>query len=137
MQKCGRERKQVKTVNDTYMSFYLRANRVHIFVDALWKIGQPKYICFMIEENGKTLVMAPYPKKDFYSHRVPPGVYNGSKSMEVCSLRLCRILADLYAWDLDASYRVPGTIIQRKNIAMFYLDEAEVIEHDEMFMYKE
>ena len=77
------------------------------------------------------------PKKDFYSHRVPPGVYNGSKSMEVCSLRLCRILADLYAWDLDASYRVPGTIIQRKNIAMFYLDEAEVIEHDEMFMYKE
>lgn len=106
-------------------------------MDALWKIGQPKYICFMIEENGKTLVMAPYPKKDFYSHRVPPGVYNGSKSMEVCSLRLCRILADLYAWDLDASYRVPGTIIQRKNIAMFYLDEAEVIEHDEMFMYKE
>lgn len=58
-------------------------------------------------------------------------------AMEVCSLRLCRILADLYAWDLDASYRVPGTIIQRKNIAMFYLDEAEVIEHDEMFMYKE
>ena len=58
-------------------------------------------------------------------------------AMEVGSLRLCRILADLYAWDLDASYRVPGTIIQRKNIAMFYLDKAEVIEHDEMFMYTE
>ena len=124
-------------MNDTYISFYLRANRVHIFVDALRKIGHPKYICFMIEENGKTLVLAPYPKKDFYSHRVPPAVYNGSKSMEVSSLRLCRILADLYKWNLDASYRVPGTIIQKSNIAIFYLGEAEIIEHDDTLMYKE
>ena len=124
-------------MNDTYISFYLRANRVHIFVDALRKIGHPKYICFMIEENGKTLVLAPYPKKDFYSHGVPPAVYNGSKSMEVSSLRLCRILADLYKWNLDASYRVPGTIIQKSNIAIFYLGEAEIIEHDETLMYKE
>ena len=124
-------------MNDTYISFYLRANRVHIFVDALRGIGHPKYICFMIEQNGRTLALTPYPKKDFYSHRVPPSVYNGSKSMEVSSKRLCRILADLYGWDLEASYRVPGTIIQKQNVVLFYLDEAEVIEHDELFMYKD
>ena len=124
-------------MNDTYISFYLRANRIHIFVDALRGIRHPKYICFMIEENGKTLVLAPYPKKDYYSHRVPAGVYNGSKSMEISSKRLCRILADLYGWDLVASYRVPGTVIQKQDVVLFYLDKAEIIKHSELFMRKD
>ena len=44
-------------MNDTYISFYLRANRIHIFVDALRGIRHPKYICFMIEENGKKMIV--------------------------------------------------------------------------------
>ena len=82
-------------MTETFLSFYLKANRIHVFVDALREIGCPVNICFMIGENGKTLILKPYPKKDFHSHRVPQDVYRGKKSMEVSSLRLCRIIADM------------------------------------------
>ena len=53
---------------DVYISFYLKANRIHIFMDTLRSIGSPQRICFMIEENGRTLLIAPYAQKDFKSH---------------------------------------------------------------------
>lgn len=77
-------------MSKTHLSFYLKANRIHIFVDALRLIGSPANICFMIGENGKTLILKPYPKKDFHSHRVSAEVYKGKRSMEISSLRLCR-----------------------------------------------
>ena len=81
-------------MSKTHLSFYLKANRIHIFVDALRLIGSPANICFMIGENGKTLILKPYPKKDFHSHRVSAEVYKGKRSMEISSLRLCRIMAE-------------------------------------------
>lgn len=122
-------------MNETFISFYLRANRLHVFVDALRGIGAPKNICFLIEENGETLVLAPYPKKDFHSHRVPAAVYEGQKGMEVSSIKLCRLLAELYHWDLDCSYRVPGYIIPKQKIVVFYLKKAEAIEHDDVYYF--
>ena len=74
-------------MSKTHLSFYLKANRIHIFVDALRLIGSPANICFMIGENGKTLILKPYPKKDFHSHRVSAEVYKGKRSMEISSLR--------------------------------------------------
>ena len=118
-------------MNETYLSFYLRANRIHVFIDALRGIGCPKFISFMIDETGRSLAMVPYDKKDFYSHRVPFSVYNGGKGMEVSSIRLCRILAREQNWDPEKSYRVPGDIIPKQKIALFYLTEAEEIRHDE------
>lgn len=111
-------------MTETFLSFYLKANRIHVFVDALREIGCPVNICFMIGENGKTLILKPYPKKDFHSHRVPQDVYRGKKSMEVSSLRLCRIIADMQQWNVNYSYRVPGVIISRQRICVFYLDQA-------------
>jgi hypothetical protein len=118
-------------VNDTYISFYLRANRVHIFVDALRSIGEPKNICFLIDKKGENLVLSPYPKKDFHSHRVSPHVYEGSRSMEVCSMKLCRLLAAAYKWNVDCSYRVPGIIIRQQKIVVFDLRKAEIIDRDD------
>jgi len=116
-------------MQETNISFYLKANRIHIFVDALRRLGNPARICFMIEENGKTLLIAPYEKRDFKSIRVPPEVYSGTSCMEVCSMKLCRIIAGLHHWDLDRSYRVPGKIHTEHNVAIFSLTEAEVIDH--------
>ena len=122
-------------MTDTYISFYLRANRAHIFVEALRGIGEPKYICFLIDENGERLVLAPYPKKDFHSHRVPSSVYDGSRSMEVCSLKLCHILAARYKWNLNRSYRVPGCIVPKQKIVVFDLNRAEVIDLDDSWVH--
>ncbi len=115
-------------VNETYISFYLRANRIHIFVDALRGIGSPKYICFMMQENCHALAVTPYKRKDFRSHRVSPNVYDGTDGMEVCSLKLCQIISRLYQWDPDYSYRVPGFILSDHSAAIFNLRQAEMID---------
>lgn len=81
---------------DVYISFYLKANRIHVFMDTLRSIGSPQRICFMIEENGRTLLIAPYAQKDFKSHEVPDSVYAGSSSLEINSLRLCSLVAKLH-----------------------------------------
>ena len=63
---------------ETHLSFYLKAYRIRIFIDALRGIGSPSRICIMLEENGKRLLIAPYTHKDFRSHRVPSKVYEGT-----------------------------------------------------------
>lgn len=50
---------------DTYISFYLRNNRIHIFVDALRGIGSPKYVCFLIADDKKHPNSVPVPKEGF------------------------------------------------------------------------
>ncbi len=112
----------------TNISFYLRDNRIHIFVDALRELGSPKYICLLIHENGHSLAVKPYKKKDFFSHRVSPDVYDGTDGMEVCSLKLCQIISKLYNWDPDYSYRVPGFVLKDHSAAIFNLTQAELIE---------
>ena len=93
-------------MSKTHLSFYLKANRIHIFVDALRLIGSPANIC---------------------SHRVSAEVYKGKRSMEISSLRLCRIMAEMQQWNTSCSYRVPGVIMPRQQICVFYLDQAEPI----------
>ncbi len=114
---------------ETNISFYLRANRIHIFVDALRGIGEPSRICFMISESGESLLISPYDKRDFKSHSVPREVYAGTESLEISSIKLCRIIAKLHDWDLSRSYRVPGKVYESKRIAIFNLNKAEAIEH--------
>lgn len=118
-------------MQDTYISFYLKANRIHIFVDALRGLGSPSRICFMVEESGETLLVAPYEKRDFKSHSVPPEVYNGTGGMKVSSFKLCRIIADMHHWDISRSYRVPGKVYSEQKVAIFRLPEAEVIDRAE------
>ena len=115
-------------VQETYISFYLRNNCIHVFVEALRGIGKPSRICFMIEESGETLLILPHDKIDFKSHRVPPGIYNGTRCLELYSMKLCHIIANLHNWDLSRSYRVPGKVFAEKKMAVFRLKEAEIIE---------
>lgn len=130
MRRYGKIEMQKLRENETYISFYLRANRIHIFIDALREIGEPNNICFMIGKNGTSLVLKPYKKKDLKSHRVCSDVYHGCKSMEVSSMRLCRILIDMFHWNPEFSYRAPGIIYPSQRIVVFDLAMAEAIEHE-------
>lgn len=112
---------------DTYISFYLRNSRIHIFVDALRGIGSPKYVCFLITDDGKNLILSPYKKKDFHSHRVPQDVYHGKRSLELASMRLCQILTAEFGWDSSKSYRIPGRLVEDKKIVVFDLSRAAKI----------
>ena len=114
-------------MDETYISFYLRYNRIHVFTNALREIGEPSRICFMIGENGHSLLMVPYKKRDFRSHYVPRDVYNGCDSMEINSMKLCRIIAFIHNWDVRKSYRVPGRIFPDEQVVIFNLDRASII----------
>ena len=81
----------------------------------------------MIEENGETLIIAPYERRDFKSHGDPQDVYNGKCCMEVSSIKLCHIIASVHHWELSRSYRVPGKIYAEQNVVLFSLAEAKKI----------
>lgn len=121
-------------MQDSYISFYLKANRIHIYIDVLRSLDSPSRVCFMIEGNGNTLLIVPHEKRDFISHAVPPEAYKGAGGLEVNSRKLCQIIARLHQWDLNRSYRVPGIVYPEKAVAIFKLAEAEVIDRQETEM---
>lgn len=123
----GAVRKLRGSMNEVFLSFYLKANRIHVFADSLRVIGSPANICFMLDEKGNTLILRPYPKKDFHSHRVPMDVYRGKKHMEVNSRKLCSMIADMRQWNRTISYRVPGVVLPRQQICVFYLNRARPV----------
>lgn len=113
-------------MNNIYLSFYLKACRIHIFTETLRLIGCPKRICFLISPDGQSLLMRAYEIRDLKSHKVPPKVYSGRRSFEISSCKLCGILADLHGWNRECSYRVPGIIRQEHRSICFSLAKAEM-----------
>ena len=114
-------------MNTTHVSFYLKANRIHIFVEALRGIGSPRRICFMLSQDGQSLALLPYNRRDFRSHEVPHDIYGGIQPLEISSYRLCSILADTHSWNKNCSYRVPGRIVRKQHLALFNLSDAKTI----------
>lgn len=117
--------------NTSSISFYLRSNRLHVFVSALKELGSPSRICFLLDKDGNRLLILPYDKHDFVSHAVPRKLYLGSSSMEIHSQKLCSVIADKHGWDLSKSYRVPGTVFKDKRAAVYYLAKAVLIDRPE------
>lgn len=114
-------------MNGVHISFYLRTSRIHIFTETLRLIGCPERICFLISVDGQALLMRAHRNRDLTSHRVPRDVYDGRRSFEISSWKLCEILAKLHGWDLKHSYRIPGVRLQDRYSVRFSLAEAEVI----------
>ena len=114
-------------MSDIYISFYLRANRIHIFVDALRAIGCPERICFLTSQSGDKLIVAPYGKRDLLSHNVPKKVYEGKNGLEISSFKLCTIIANIHNWDFSKSYRVIGNVVHTHNVIIYDLNKATAI----------
>lgn len=115
---------------DTHISFYLRKYRIHIHRDMLTGLGCPQRICFMVSDDGQSLLVLPYEKRDLRSHRVPAKVYGANRhgGMEISSMGLCQIISRLHGWSIAASYRIPGKVLKEQKIAVFDLSKAVEIE---------
>lgn len=111
---------------ETYISFYLSSFRIHVFRKAITDIGEPKYIRFLIKDEGPSIIMEAYDKKDFRSHRVTPKKDSGG--MEISSYPLCSLLQARLGWEEGKSYRVPGKIYPAQHLAVFDLTAAEQIQ---------
>ncbi|WP_325187425.1 hypothetical protein [Oscillibacter sp.] len=114
-------------MNGVHISFYLKTSRIHIFTETLRLIGCPKRICFLISADGQALLIRAHGSRDLKSHKVPQDVYDGGRSFEISSWKLCKILADLHSWDLKHSYRIPGVLMRDRRSVRFSLAKAEVI----------
>ena len=114
-------------MKETFLSFYLRTNRIQVFVSALKGIGSPSRICFLISQDGKSLLLVPYEKRDLRSHSVPASAYQGNGDFRINSYKLCHILAEEHHWDLSRSYRDPGKVYPEKQIVVFDLELASAI----------
>lgn len=114
-------------MNATHISFYLKAYRIHIFIEALRGIENPHRICFMLSKDGRSLAMLPYEKRDFKSHEISRKVYQGGRSFEISSYRLCSMLAELHSWNKERSYRAPGIIDVERRLVLFDLTNAKTI----------
>ena len=120
--------KQVRRMDETYVSFYLRRNRIRVFRQVIAAIGDPRFIRFMIKEDGSSLILLPYNKKTFQSLRVPETVNYGRWSMEISSKPLCLLLARCLGWELSRSYRIPGKVYEQQPLVLFNLSRAYQIE---------
>ena len=114
-------------MNGVHISFYLKTSRIHIFTETLRLIGYPKRICFLFFADGQALLIRAHENRDLKSHKVPQDVYDGGRSFEISSWKLCKILADLHSWDLKHSYRIPGVLMRGRRSVRFSLAKAEVI----------
>ena len=117
-------------MSNYYISFYLKAYRIHIFVDALRAIGSPKRICFLVDNDMKHLAVIPYSTRDFKSHGVPDDVYNGSTGLEISSFPLCQLLSTKYKWNANQSYRISGKVSNYsmgQKVVVFDLESEESI----------
>lgn len=97
-------------------------------MDSLRALGNPRRICFMLNEDANDLLLTPYKNRDLKSHAVPAKVYTSDDEMDVSSQKLCRLLAERHGWNITKSYRVPGVIHADQNVVVFSLRDAEMIE---------
>ena len=70
MPKNGNDRRHEMST-DTFISFYLSNSGIHVFSKTILDLGNPQFIRFRFHEDGKSMVIEAYDKKDFQSHRVP------------------------------------------------------------------
>ena len=96
-------------------------------MEALRGIGCPSRICFMLDTTGNNLLVMPYRKRDFKSHSIPRSVYSTGAGMEINSMKLCRIIANLHGLDYDKSFRFPGFVDVDERIAVFDLTKGQEI----------
>lgn len=95
-------------MRETCITFYLRTNGIHIHLETLRSIGCPKRICLLMDQSGRYLLVTPYVKRDFKSHKVPEDVYKGTGTLVISSKKLCEIIAQLHHWNPNLSYCVYG-----------------------------
>lgn len=93
---------------------------------ALRGIGDPKFVRFLVKNDGTSLIMEPNVRMDLKSHRVP--LHKGEHwKLEITSTRLCRLLQSKTGWVDGESYRVPGLVYVNQRKAVFDLESAETI----------
>lgn len=113
------------TNKTTYVSFYLKDGKIHVYADAIRSLGTPYFIRFLLSQDGSSMIMEPYHKKEFQSIRVKKDSISGKLYFRCRPL--CSLLEHTRGWNHSQSYRIPGRLIQKQRIVLFDLTQATAI----------
>ena len=119
--------------NETYIAFYLKSSSIYIYSKAIQDIGRPKYIRFLIREDGRSLIVEAYHKQDLYSFRLRKLPGHTGWGFELINATLCRLLMNMLNWEKGESYRIPGKTYPKQKIVVFDLTAYEKIEGRKTF----
>lgn len=108
----------------SHISFYLRSATIHVHRSTIRSLGNPPFIRFLISEDGRTLLVQAYTKKDFQSFRIPQPINDEIGRVQIHSKRLCELLQLRLGWDGKCSYRIPGKPYPGQGVAAFDLTKA-------------
>lgn len=111
----------------THISFYLRVGTIHIHRSTIRALGNPAFIRFLISDDGTTLLVQSYHKKDFRSFRVPESINDEIGRVQIHSKGLCAVFVKRFGWQPDLSYRIPGKPFPAQGVAAFDLTRADAI----------
>ena len=110
-----------------HLSFYLRTGTIRIHRSTIRAIGNPSFVRFLISNDGTTLLVQSYPRKDFRSFRVPVTFADENGRVQIYSKGLCDAFINRFRWKEELSYCVPGKSFPAQGVAAFDLSRAEVI----------
>lgn len=113
------------TNKTTYVSFYLKDGKIHVYTDAIRSLDTPDFIRFQLNQDGSSMIMEPYHKKEFQSIRIKKDIISGKLYFR-CK-PLCSLLEHTRGWNHSQSYRIPGRLIQKQRIVLFDLTQAAAI----------
>lgn len=102
----------------------MKERQVYIYRETIRELGNPAFFRFLLNPEKRKFAIEVCALGD-------PGYYTTpvleDDRYRVNSIKLLRLIWNLCEWDEDRTYRVPGVVYHKENIAEFLLDEAEPV----------
>ena len=97
---------------------------IHIGKDVLRVLGAPSYVCFKVNQDMSSFIVAPSEEKETLSFKVPDNIYlDNNVMMRVTSQSFVVGLLAMNNIDSDHTYRIAGTYSEKNNAVVFNMKD--------------
>lgn len=111
--------------NKPVLSIDFKKGRIRIHKKTLHLLGDPEYVQLLINPLNRTLAIKCADSKDPLAHRVTETDLTSKQCYELHSRELIRSLQSLHYNSEDKrSYRIPGYLIAKENMALFKMRDS-------------
>lgn len=102
--------------------------RIRVFKETLYQIGQPDYICLLVNPKTRMIAVQQTTKDTTFSQKVNWVLLKKDRSMELYSAAFVSRIFNLNEnWDDRHSYRIRGKVNKELNIAEFCINDAVAV----------
>ena len=112
----------IKEKNVHKISFNYKYGSVRVYRKVIHKLGDPKFIQFLIKPEDKLLFIVGLDHREHDSFPVVFSENTRNKSMILNGKRFVRKISEIAGWTLEGTHIVAGTYIPEMNIFEFNLE---------------